>query len=198
MQATSAPRESVRQDTTVIDVERFAILRELSPAVRDLSSGGHVFLRDHRKLKWVLVMLTASLSFQSYFVRQLLAALFFFTILYVILAALVALYILFDHALYSGFLWVASLGHSFHLFLHSHLALPGRVLSLPNRPTSEADQRLGRALAPAVTILFPERSPGTALALHSALQIGRSPCPELHYLAGGQARGDGQKRSGCD
>ena len=97
-----------------------------------MSNGGYVFLRDHRKLKWVLLMLAAFISFQSYFVRQLLAALFFFTILYVILAALVALYILFDHALYSGILWVASFGHSFYPFLHNHLASPGRVLSLPH------------------------------------------------------------------
>ena len=192
MQATSSPRESVRPDTTVINVERFAILRGLFSAVRDVGSRSYVFLRDHRKLKWILVMLAAFLSFQSYFVRELVAALFFFTILYVILAALVALYILFDHALYSGFLWIASVGHSFHPFLHNHLASPGRVLSLSNGRPSDADQRLGRALTPVVTILFPERSPGTAFALESALQVGRSPCSELHYLGGRKAKGDGK------
>ena len=31
MQATSSPRESVRPDTTVINVERFAILRSFFP-----------------------------------------------------------------------------------------------------------------------------------------------------------------------
>ena len=67
-------------------------------------------------------MLATFICFQSYFVRELLAALFFFTILYAIVAALVVLYLLICDVLYSGILRVASLGHSFHLFLHDHVA----------------------------------------------------------------------------
>jgi hypothetical protein len=129
---------------------------------------------------------------QSYFVRQLVAALFFFTILYAVLAALVTLYVLFDQVLYSGILWVGSLGHSFCLFLHNHIASPSRVLSLPHGRASNGDQRLGRAFTSAVTILLPKTSPGASLALESVLQAGRSPCSELHYLGGRKAKGDGK------
>ena len=181
-----------RPDTAVTSVERSAVWQMLFSAVRDVSNRGYVLLRDRRKLKWVLAVLATFISFQSYFVRELLAALFFFTILYAIVAALVALYLLFDHALYSGILWVASLGHSFYLFLHNHVASPSRVLSLPNGRASDGDQRLGRALTSAVTILLPKTSPGTALALESVLQAGRSPCSELHYLGGRKAKGDGK------
>jgi hypothetical protein len=141
-------------------------------------------------LKWVLAVLATFISFQSYFVRELLAALFFFTILYAIVAALVALYLLICDAMYSGIFWVASFGRSFYPFLHNHLASPSRVLSLPNGRASDGDQRLGRALTSAVTILLPKTPPGTSLALESVLQVGRSPCSELHYLGGRKAKGD--------
>jgi hypothetical protein len=190
MQATSSPRERVRPDTTVINVGRFAVLRGLFSAVRDVSSRGYVFLRDHRKVEWILVLLAAFLSLQSYFVRELVAALFFFTVLYVILAALVALYILFDHALYSGILWLAA-GRSFYPFLHNHLASPGPMLSFSHGRPPDGDQTLARAFTSIATILVPNSSPGTALALESTHQVGRSSCSELHYLGGGKAKGDG-------
>ena len=143
-------------------------------------------------MKWILVLLAAFISFQSYFVRELVAALFFFTVLYVILAALVALYILFDHALYSGILWLAAAGRSFYPFLHNHLASPGRMLSFPHGRPSDGDQRLARAFTSVATILLPKSSPGTALALESTRQVGRSSCSELHYLGGRKAKGDGK------
>jgi len=191
MEATSSPRERVRP-YTVINIERFAVLQALLSAVRDVSNRGYAFLRDHRKVKWIVVMLATFISFQSYFVRELVAALFFFTIFYTILAALVALWVVFDHALYSGILWVASLGHSFHLFLHNHVASPSPVLSLPNGRASDGDQSFGRALTSAVTILLPKSSPGIAPVLESVLQAGRSPCFELHCLGGRKAKGDGK------
>jgi hypothetical protein len=192
MQMNSSPTQRVRPKTAVISVEQCAIWQVLFSGVRDVSSRGYVFLRDHQKLKWVLAVLVTFISFQSYFVREQLAALFFFTILYVIVAVLVALYLLIDHALYGGILWVASVRHSFYPFLHNHLASPSRLLSLPNARASDGDQRLGRALTSAVTILLPKSSPGTALALESVLQAGRSPCCELHYLGGRKAKGDGK------
>jgi hypothetical protein len=136
---------------TVINIERFAVLQALFSVVRDVSNRGYAFLRDHRKVKWIVAMLATFISFQSYFVRELVAALFFFTIFYAILATLVALCVVFDHALYSGILWAASLGHSFHLFLHNHVASPSPVLSLPNGRASDGDQSFGRALTSAVT-----------------------------------------------
>ncbi len=181
----------MRPDTAIINVERFTVLQALFSAVRDVSNRSYVFLRD-RKVKCILAVLATFISFQSYFVRELLAALFFFTILYAILVALVALYLLFDHALYSGILWLASVGRSFYPFLHNHLASPGRVLSLPHGRPSDGDQRLARAFTSAVTILLPKSSPGTALALESTRQVGRSSCSELHYLGGRKAKGDGK------
>lgn len=172
MQMTSSPKERVRPDAAVINVERSTVFQRLFSAVRDVSNRGCVFLQDHRKLKWILVMLTAFIFFQSYFVRELVAALFFFTVLYVLLAALIALYILVDHALYSGILWLASAGHSFYPFLHNHLASPSRVLSLPHGRPSDGDQRLARAFTSAVTILLPKSSPGTALALDRHVKLG--------------------------
>ena len=169
MQATSSPRERLRPDTADTHIEWFALWRTLFSAIRDLSNRGYVLLKDHRKRKWALAVLVAFISFQSYFVRELVAALFFFTILYAVLAALVTLYVPFDHVLYSGILWVGSLGHSFCLFLHNHVASPSRV-----------------------TILLPKTSLGASLALESVLQAGRSPCSELHYLGGRKAKGDGK------
>jgi hypothetical protein len=192
MQAISSPRERVPPDTAATSVGRSAVWQMLFSSVRDVSNRGYAFLRDHRKVKWIVVMLATSISFQSYFVRELVAALFFFTIFYTILAALVAFWVVFDHALYSGILWVASLGHSFHLFLHNHVASPSPVLSLPNGRASDGDQSFGRALTSAVTTLLPKSSPGIAPVLESVLQAGRSPCFELHCLGGRKAKGDGK------
>jgi hypothetical protein len=169
MQATSSPKERLRPDTADTNIEWFALWRMFFSAVRDLTNRGYILLKDRRKLKWALAVLVAFISFQSYFLRELVAALFFFTILYAVLAALVTLYVLFDHVLYSGILWVGSLGHSFCLFLHNHIASASRV-----------------------TILLPKTSPGASLALESVLQAGRSPCSELHYLGGRKAKGDGK------
>lgn len=192
MQAASSPRERLRPDIADTNFEWFALWRILFSAVRNLSNRGYVLLKDHRKRKWALAVLVAFISFQSYFVRELAAALFFFAILYAVLAALVTLYVLFDHVLYSGILWVGSLGHSFCLFLHNHNASPSRVLSLSNGRESDGDQELGRAFTSAVTILLPKTSPGASLALESILQAGRSPCSESHCLGGRKTKGDGR------
>jgi hypothetical protein len=186
MQATSLP------DTAAIGVERSAVWRALFSAVRHVSNRSYVLLRDHLKLKWALAVLATFISFQSYFVRELLAALFFFTILYAIVAVLVALYLLICDALYSGILWVGSLGHSFYLFLRNHLAPPSQILSLPSGRASHGDQRFGCALTSAVTILLPSSSHRTSPAFESALREGGSPCSELHYLGGRKVKGDGK------
>jgi hypothetical protein len=64
--------------------------------------------------------------------------------------------------------------------------------AMPNGRASDGDQRLGRALTSAVTILLPKTPPGTALALESVRQVGRSPCSELRYLGRRKAKGDGK------
>jgi hypothetical protein len=106
---------------------------------------GYVLLRDRQKLKWVLAIPVIFVSFQSYFARELLAALFFFTILYVILTALAVLYLLIDHALYYGILWPAWVGRSFYSLLHHHPMCPARVPSLPKGRALDSGQELGHA-----------------------------------------------------
>jgi ABC-type uncharacterized transport system permease subunit len=81
-------------------------------------------------------------SYESYFVRSQLAALLFFTILYVILATLVVLYIVIFDAVYNCFLWAASIGRSFRPVLQHHAASPARVPSLPaDRLSARAGKR---------------------------------------------------------
>jgi len=161
MQAISSPRQRVPPDAAATSVERSIVWQMLCSAVRDVSNRGCILLRDHRKLKWALAVLATFISFKIYFVRELLAALFFFTILYAILVvALVALYLLIDHALYCGILLLASVRRPFYLFLHNHLASPTLVLSLPKDRASDGDQRLGRALTSAPTILLTKSPPG--------------------------------------
>lgn len=116
-----------------------ASARESSSRIlRLVDKKGHVLLRDRRKRKWIWVILVALASIQSYFVRQLLAALLFFTILYVILATLVMLYILFVDALDRGTVWFESLGRSLLSLAHHHFASPAGL------PSPTKDQALHR------------------------------------------------------
>ena len=96
----------------------------------------YALLRDRRKRKWIWVSLVALASIQSYFVRQLLVALLLFTILYVILAAVVVLYILFVDVLDYGTLLLESLGHSVLSLAHHHFASPARL------PSTTKDQAI--------------------------------------------------------
>lgn len=146
MQWNSSPRRSVRSETAAINVELFAAWRPFFSVARDLSKRGYALLRDHRKLKWILTILVTFMSLQIYFVRELLAALFFFTIFYVISAALAVLYILIVDALDCGSARVASLGRSFlSLAARHHFASPARVPSLPKRRALDSGQKLDHA-----------------------------------------------------
>jgi hypothetical protein len=99
-------------------------------------------LKDHRRQKWIWGLLLVLASYESYFVRSQLAALLFFTILYVILATLVVLYILIFDAVYNGFLWAAAIGRSFRPVLQHHAASPARVPGLPeSRQSARAGKR---------------------------------------------------------
>jgi len=111
-------------------VERLVFWESLCSATRLVCRKWIALLDDCRKQKWIWVILLAFASYKSYFVRALLAALFFFTILYVVLVALTALYVLMAHALYCGILWAASVGDSFHSLLQHHVASPARVPGL--------------------------------------------------------------------
>jgi hypothetical protein len=100
-------------------------------------------MRGRRKRKWIWVILVALASIQSYFVRQLLVALLFFTVLYIILAAAVVLYILFVDLLDRGILWLESLGRSLLSLAHHHLASPATLPSPTMERALHGMQKLG-------------------------------------------------------
>jgi hypothetical protein len=110
--------------------------------IRFTENKGYVLFTDRRKRKWIWVTLVGLASIQSYFVRELVAALFFFTIFYVFLAALVVLYILFVDALDHGSVWLGSFGRSFLSLVHHHFASPARVPSLPKDRAVHRIQKL--------------------------------------------------------
>ena len=126
----SSPRTDLQDQIAVMHVERLVFWESLCSATRLVYRKWIALLDDCRKQKWIWVILLAFASYKSYFVRALLAALFFFTILYVVLVALTALYVLMAHALYCGILWAASVGDSFHSLLQHHVASPARVPGL--------------------------------------------------------------------
>ena len=126
-----------------MSVERSVFCPALCLVARRVCGICAVQLKDHRRQKWIWGLLLVLASYESYFVRSQLAALFFFTILYAILAALVVLYILIVNAVYDGFLWAASIGRgrSFHPLLQHHAASPARV---PGLPESQQSVRAGK------------------------------------------------------
>lgn len=137
----SSPRTNLQDQISVLHVERLVFWESLSSATR-LVCRKWMALLDDWKQKWIWVLLLAFAAYESYFVRALLAALVFFTILYVVLVALTPLYVLLAHALYCGILWTASVGDSLHSLLQDHVASPARVPGLPDgRPSARAGKR---------------------------------------------------------
>jgi hypothetical protein len=127
----SSPRTDLQDQIAVMHVERLVFRESLCSATRNVCRKWIALLNDRRKQKWIGVILLALASYESYLVRALLAALFFFTILYVVLIALPALYVLMAHAFYCGILWIASAGDLFHSLLQHRVASPARVPGLP-------------------------------------------------------------------
>lgn len=111
--------------------------------MRLVEKKGYVLFRDRRKRKWIWVTLVSLASFQNYFVRELLVALSFFTILYVILAALAVLCILLVDALDCGSVWMESVGRSFLSLAHHHCASPARLPSPTKGRALHRIQKLG-------------------------------------------------------
>ena len=96
----SSPRTNLQDQIAVMHVERLIFWESLCSATRHVRRKWITLLNGFRKQKWIWVILLALASYESYFVRALLAALFFFTILYVVLVALTPLYILMAQAFY--------------------------------------------------------------------------------------------------
>src|SRR5690349_12515091 len=110
----SSPRTNLQAQIAVMHAERLVFWESLCSATQLVCRKWIALFNGCQKQKWIWLILLVLASYESYFVRTLLAALFFFTILYVVLVALTALYILVAHALYCGILWTASVGDSFH------------------------------------------------------------------------------------
>jgi hypothetical protein len=125
-----SPGATSRGERATMSLERLVFCQALCLVARRVYRKCTVLLNDRRKHKWIWGILLALASYESYFVRAQLAALFFFTILYVILAALITLYILMVDAVYNAFLWTASIRRPFHLLLQHHAASPARVPGL--------------------------------------------------------------------
>ena len=89
------------------------------------------------------MILVALASIESYFVRQLLVALLFFTILYIVLAVLVVLYILFVDVLDYGTLWLESLGRSALSSAHHHFISPAKLMSIAKDRAFHRAHKLG-------------------------------------------------------
>lgn len=136
------PRITSRSEGAIPNVERLVFCPAPCLAAQRVYRKCTILLKDGRKQKWIWGILLALASYESYFVRAQLAALFFFTILYVIVAALITLYILMVDAVYNGFLWAASIGRSFHPVMQHHAASPARVPGLPeSRQSARAGKR---------------------------------------------------------
>lgn len=136
------PRTASRIEGANMSVERSVFCTALRLVARRVCGICAVQLKDHRRQKWIWGLLLVLASYESYFVRSQLAALLFFTILYVILATLVVLYILIFDAVYNDFLWAASIGRSFRPVLQHHAASPARVPGLAeNRQSARAGKR---------------------------------------------------------
>jgi hypothetical protein len=101
-------------------VKRLSGYQPSSSTAPGVHTTGFVPLMNCWKQKWLWALLVAFLAFESYFVRDLLAALFLFAVFYVFLVALIGLCLLIDNVVYRGVPWTASLVQSLHFWLHDH------------------------------------------------------------------------------
>jgi uncharacterized membrane protein len=77
------------------------------------------------RLAWVIIF-AVLISLRSFFFRQLLAAFLLFTVLFVAVATLIAVFVLIDDGVSSGLGWVESEAYSIHFSMHYSVALPAR------------------------------------------------------------------------
>ena len=101
-----------------------------SAAVKLAGNKTSFFLKDSRNRKWIWLALLAIAFTRNYFVRELIVALFFFTIFYIFLTILVMFYVVTVDAMDYGSNWVESLGRAFFLAVRHHFVSPVRVPSL--------------------------------------------------------------------
>ena len=90
-----------------------------------------VDFKERQNRDWAWMALVAFALIQSYFVRELLVAFFFFTVFYACLAVLVVLFILVVDALDRGSVWLDSQGRTFLSLVRHYLASRAYMVSLP-------------------------------------------------------------------
>ncbi len=109
MQWTSYPssRPGARVERGLRDLQPFHPRESLYPRARHGVSESYCLLKRIVRQKWFWALLLFVFAFiESYFVRALLSALLFFTVFYVILVALAALFVVIDHGLSCGLAWL--------------------------------------------------------------------------------------------
>jgi hypothetical protein len=87
----------------------------------------HPWLAHGGNWRWGCLIIAVLVSLKSFFVRQLLSALLLFAVVFVIAAALIALFILIDDAADSAVSRAASGVRSIHFPMPHFVALPARV-----------------------------------------------------------------------
>ena len=86
--------------------------------------------------------LVAFALIESYFVRELLVAFFFFTVFYACLAVLVVLFVLVVDALDRGSVWLGAQGRKFLSLVRHYLASSAYMVSLPKNRAVHRIQKL--------------------------------------------------------
>ena len=96
--------------------------------------------RQNRNLLWMTLVAFALI--ESYFVRELLVAFFFFTVFYACLAVLVVLFVLVVDALDRGSVWLGTQGRTFLSLVRHYLASSAYMVSLPKHRAVHRIQKL--------------------------------------------------------
>jgi hypothetical protein len=96
--------------------------------------------RQNRNLVWMTLVAFALI--ESYFVRELLVAFFFFTVFYACLAVLVVLFVLVVDALDRGSVWLGTQGRTFPSLVRHYLASSAYMVSLPKHRVVHRIQKL--------------------------------------------------------
>lgn len=119
--------------------------------------------RDARnwRLAWVIVF-ALLISLRSFFFQQLLAALFLFTVVFVIVAALIALCVGIDYAADSAVSWAGSRVRSIHFFTHHSDVLPDRFSPRGGEGAVRRFKEVRQQLMGAATVAAPNADGGFA------------------------------------
>jgi len=96
--------------------------------------------RQNRNLVWMTLVAFALI--ESYFVRELLVAFFFFTVFYACLALLVVLFVLVVDALDRGSVWLGVQGRTLLSLVRHCLAFSAYMVSLPKHRGVHRIQKL--------------------------------------------------------